>query len=706
VTTQTDAFGRLRAFLADWGARWQEAWDEGAPPEQWAAVLDGLQQRHFVEGANTARPAIGAEPLHSPRERVVDSKIGEVEARFQTTHANQFHEYRLVHVGGDWRIENAETFAGSPEPLEGSPPLVSEKDRDALLSKPTLEAALSPLPADYRINGDRAFTLGLRLDGTTSIEVHRVGVLALASGVVGVQDLTHECLPPLVRRVPPGQYPIEVAFARNRHPAARRPVTNVAMRMRVGPERPTVRWHPATNTEGDDGGISSDAANVGIFDLTALTQLSRHAHAELAKRLPQGPDSEALSIARMLKLVVDDDCVAAESGFGDGTFPCYWGTDADGELTTLQIDFIRVPEAPVAKPAAGTGPTAAGARPGAQPGGGAMGPGITIDPKLLLRTLNPTCTSALEVAAASCIRATHYQVTVEHLLLALLELPRTDVGAVLDYFRVDVTVLRSELEGALGKMRTGNKGKPVFSTMVFSLIQTAWKWASTELGDGSVRSGALLRCLVQSPHWYLPFELPALGKIADDVLRKELRKICGPSEVLPEGARTKPAPTNRLKFLLNKLNRTSMRAIQGAAALCVDSKSYEVTIEHVLLKLVEDGESDVAKALDHFEVDGSAVRAELRRVSGQMRTGNAGKPVFSQRLFELFEEAWAYASTVLHETSIRSGALLVCALHSRSRSAPALAIDELPTLRKIPPEVLRKDLREVCAGSAEAPVQN
>jgi len=42
-----------------------------------------------------------------------------------------------------------------------------------------------------------------------------------------------------------------------------------------------------------------------------------------------------------------------------------------------------------------------------------------------------------------------------------------------------------------------------------------------------------------------------------------------------------------LKSLLGKLNDTSRRALESAAALCLSRTNYEVDIEHVLVKLLE-----------------------------------------------------------------------------------------------------------------------
>ena len=46
--------------------------------------------------------------------------------------------------------------------------------------------------------------------------------------------------------------------------------------------------------------------------------------------------------------------------------------------------------------------------------------------------------------------------------------------------------------------------------------------------------------------------------------------------------------TKDLKSLLKKLNDHTTRALEASAGFCISRGHYEVTIEHLLLKLLED----------------------------------------------------------------------------------------------------------------------
>jgi type VI secretion system protein VasG len=142
-----------------------------------------------------------------------------------------------------------------------------------------------------------------------------------------------------------------------------------------------------------------------------------------------------------------------------------------------------------------------------------------------LRRLNPYCTTALEAAASRCVSARHYEVTVEHLAAALLEDPRADAGLILTHYGVHVDVVRAALSRAVGDLRAGNAGKPVFSSRLLEWIQDAWVLASAEHEEASVRSGALFARLLLAPGRYLPFDLPELERIPVDEVRRELPNL-------------------------------------------------------------------------------------------------------------------------------------------------------------------------------------
>jgi type VI secretion system protein VasG len=153
-----------------------------------------------------------------------------------------------------------------------------------------------------------------------------------------------------------------------------------------------------------------------------------------------------------------------------------------------------------------------------------------------------------------------------------------------------------------------------------------------------------------------------------------------------------------LKALLKRLNGYCTRSLEAAAGLCVSRGNYEVTIEHLLLKLIEDPAHDFQLILRHFEVDPARVQRAIQRAVEQSQTGNPRKPVFSPLLIEWFQEAWLLASVEMNMGEIRSGVLITALLANPRRYALDAYFDELD---KVSAEELRRRLVDITAGSRE-----
>jgi len=146
---------------------------------------------------------------------------------------------------------------------------------------------------------------------------------------------------------------------------------------------------------------------------------------------------------------------------------------------------------------------------------------LSVEPRSLLKKLNPSCTRALEAAAGSCLSHQHYEVTVEHLMLALLEEAESDLRAIFEHYKIDVGTAIGQVERSLGELRRGNAGKPVFSSLLLEWLEDAWLLGSIEYGLTQIRSLPLLVRLVTLPLRYLPNPFPFLELLPRDALRKD-----------------------------------------------------------------------------------------------------------------------------------------------------------------------------------------
>nr|WP_211114188.1 type VI secretion system ATPase TssH [Azospirillum rugosum] len=98
----------------------------------------------------------------------------------------------------------------------------------------------------------------------------------------------------------------------------------------------------------------------------------------------------------------------------------------------------------------------------------------------------------LERSAALCVSQTHYDVEVEHVLLALLRLKDGTVAGILRHYDVDAGRLETELNAALEKIRRGNSRTPAFSPRVPELLETALLISVTHLDSPQILLPAIL----------------------------------------------------------------------------------------------------------------------------------------------------------------------------------------------------------------------
>ena len=121
---------------------------------------------------------------------------------------------------------------------------------------------------------------------------------------------------------------------------------------------------------------------------------------------------------------------------------------------------------------------------------------VAVDLKTLVGRLTDTCRRQLEAAAGLTLSRSHYNVEIEHVLLKLVEVPGSDISAILGKLGVDAGRISAELTRALDKVRTGNVRAPSLSPDIVSWLREAWLVASLEAGVNRIRSGHLLIALL------------------------------------------------------------------------------------------------------------------------------------------------------------------------------------------------------------------
>ncbi|EPT5086982.1 type VI secretion system ATPase TssH [Salmonella enterica subsp. enterica] len=146
---------------------------------------------------------------------------------------------------------------------------------------------------------------------------------------------------------------------------------------------------------------------------------------------------------------------------------------------------------------------------------------IQIDISTLVKRLNPFSRQALELAATACMSQQSTEITVSHVLIQMLAMPRSDLRVIME--KADITV--DELGQALtvehyATMRHIDS-YPVFSPLLVEWLRDAWLLASAEMQSSELRGGILLLALLHSASRYVP---PAATRLLTGINRDRLRQ--------------------------------------------------------------------------------------------------------------------------------------------------------------------------------------
>jgi len=161
--------------------------------------------------------------------------------------------------------------------------------------------------------------------------------------------------------------------------------------------------------------------------------------------------------------------------------------------------------------------------------------------KALLQKLNPVMARAMEAAAGACIQRTHFEISVEHVLLKLLDHRKGDVVQIFDGLEIGEDDVRAALEGELAKLKQGNHARPKISPLLLEALNQAWNFGSLELGASKLRSGHLLVALLRDTSWLGTQTVPGLSQLDENVLVGDFEALTANSEEVERIRRPKPA---------------------------------------------------------------------------------------------------------------------------------------------------------------------
>ena len=155
-----------------------------------------------------------------------------------------------------------------------------------------------------------------------------------------------------------------------------------------------------------------------------------------------------------------------------------------------------------------------------------------------------------------------------------------------------------------------------------------------------------------------------------------------------------------LKSLVGRLNDVSRNALEGAAGLCLSRTNYDVEIEHILAKLLEQDDTDLHKICAHNEVNIDRLTKDVSVALDRLKSGNSRTPGLSDRIPKWIQDGWLLASVDFGAARVRSGHLILALLANESSARMAREISK--EFNHISPETLQTNLADITADSAEA----
>jgi len=153
-----------------------------------------------------------------------------------------------------------------------------------------------------------------------------------------------------------------------------------------------------------------------------------------------------------------------------------------------------------------------------------------------------------------------------------------------------------------------------------------------------------------------------------------------------------------LKSLIERLNLECRASLEAAALNCLNRTQYEITPEHLMLRLLDEQYSDIRLIFNQANLDRNEFVRQLEHEIEDLKVGNGGRPHFSPLLAELFADAWLITSVELRDNQIRSGALLAAFI---SRNNLVGNHKYFSTFRGFSQEKMIEVLRQVARTSIE-----
>ena len=137
-----------------------------------------------------------------------------------------------------------------------------------------------------------------------------------------------------------------------------------------------------------------------------------------------------------------------------------------------------------------------------------------------------------------------------------------------------------------------------------------------------------------------------------------------------------------------------------AAGLCLSRTNYDVQVEHILAKILEQDDTDLHKICRHFEVNVDRLSKDVQQALDRLKSGNSRTPGLSDRIPRWIQDAWLAASVDFGAARVRTGHMILALVANDSFAR--IARDISKEFDHVSAETLQSKLVEITADSIEA----
>lgn len=154
-----------------------------------------------------------------------------------------------------------------------------------------------------------------------------------------------------------------------------------------------------------------------------------------------------------------------------------------------------------------------------------------------------------------------------------------------------------------------------------------------------------------------------------------------------------------LKSLVDKMSPYMRDSLEGAAGLCLAHTQYNVELEHWLLKLLDQSDTDFYHLLEKHGVNPSNLAKQLANTVAKFKSGSSRPAALAPTIVEAAKNAWMLASVDYGQQAISSGHLLAALL--LDEPSRRQLYESCPELKEIAPESIRETAKAIFGTTSE-----